>query len=136
MKKYHNLTTILPGGADVPLGLYKGQRMYKEKAKRNNKDKLKWSLVDFNSFEDMVKALEYGAKKYDMHNWKKGLLITEVADSMLRHLFSFLEGEDNDKESGISHIGHIQANAMFLSYMIKNKKNFDDRKVLCSENIK
>ena len=38
-----------------------------------------------------------------------------------------MEAEDNDKESGISHIGHIQCNALFLAWMIENRPDMDDR---------
>lgn len=97
-------------------------------ANRFNNGKLKWSLVDFESLESMVKVLEFGAKKYDTDNWKKGLYTTQICESLLRHLFAFMKGEDKDPESGLSHIGHIQSNAMFLDFMVKNKKEkFDNR---------
>lgn len=38
-----------------------------------------------------------------------------------------MEGEDNDPESKLSHIGHIQCNALFLSWMMENRKDLDDR---------
>lgn len=98
-----------------------------EKGLRYNNGKLRWSLVDFDALEDMVKVLEFGAEKYDDHNWKKGLNTTQVCESLMRHLTAYLRGEDKDPESGLSHIGHIQCNAMFLSYMEKFKKDFDDR---------
>lgn len=98
-----------------------------EKAKRYNDNKLKWSLVDFKSLEDMVRVLEFGCKKYDEFNWQKGLTTKSICESMLRHLFSYLNGEDKDEESGISHIGHIQCNTMFLSYMMNNKPEMDNR---------
>jgi hypothetical protein len=60
-------------------------------------------------------------------NWQKGLKTTEICESLLRHTFAYLNGEDNDKESGISHIGHIQCNAMFLAYMHKHRKDLDTR---------
>ena len=88
----------------------------KEMADRFNEGKLKWSLVDFPSLEPLVKVLESGAKKYSAHNWKKGLDNNEVMESLLRHSFAILNGEIKDSESGESHIGHIMANAMFLSY--------------------
>lgn len=100
-----------------------------EKADRFNEGKPKWSLVDFASLEDMVKVLEYDAEKDAPHNWKKGLPVTEVIDSLLRHTFSLLAGEDRDEESNLSHIGHIQCNAMFLSYILKHRPEFDDRGV-------
>jgi hypothetical protein len=94
---------------------------------RHNSGKLKWSLVSWRALEPMVKVLMFGAKKYDDHNWKKGLKYTEVCESLQRHINSFIEGEDNDKESKISHVGHILCNAMFLSYMFLFRKDMDDR---------
>ncbi len=94
---------------------------------RENEGKPRWSLVDFESFESMVKVLEQGAEKYGKYNWQKGLKVTETAESLLRHIFSFLAGNDIDADSGLEHIGHIQANAMFLGYMMKNRKDLDDR---------
>jgi hypothetical protein len=101
----------------------------KEKGMRFNKDKRRWSLVDYESLEEMVKVLEFGAEKYDDDNWKKGFNVTEISESLLRHVYAFLKGEDKDPESGLSHIGHIQCNAMFLQYMMKQKPEFDNRKL-------
>ena len=94
---------------------------------RFNEGKLKWSLVSWSALAPMVRVLMFGAEKYDNHNWKKGLKYTEICESLQRHLNSFLEGEDDDKESKISHIGHILCNAMFLSYMSLFRKDLDDR---------
>lgn len=97
------------------------------KGLRFNDGKPKWSLVDFDSLLPMVRVLEYGVTKYAKDNWKGGMPVTEVTESLLRHVFAFLNGEYNDPESGISHIGHIQCNAMFLEYMMNHKPEFDDR---------
>lgn len=94
---------------------------------RANKGKRVWSLVDFESLEEMVKVLEFGTTKYSAHNWKKGLPYTEIMDSLLRHTIAFLEGEDVDPESGLLHTGHILCNAMFLDYMVKHRKDLDNR---------
>ena len=93
-----------------------------DKALRFNDGKLQWSLVDFESLEPMVKVLEFGAKKYAPNNWKKGLETTKIIESMLRHTFALLKGENNDPESGINHVGHIQCNAMFLAKMLQDPK--------------
>lgn len=98
-----------------------------EKGLRFNENKPKWSLVPQSSLLPMVEVLEFGAKKYAPHNWRKGLSITEICESLKRHLDAFMEGEDLDPESGLSHIGHIQCNALFLSYMMEHKKELDDR---------
>ena len=38
-----------------------------------------------------------------------------------------MEGEDNDPESGLPHLGHIQCNALFLSWMMEHRPDLDDR---------
>ncbi|MEO9257050.1 MAG: dATP/dGTP diphosphohydrolase domain-containing protein, partial [Crocinitomicaceae bacterium] len=96
-------------------------------ALRYNSNKLRWSLVDFDALEDMVKVLDFGSKKYADNNWKKGLKTTEIFESIMRHLSAYMRGEEFDLESGLPHTGHILCNAMFLSYMEKYKKDFDTR---------
>jgi hypothetical protein len=87
-----------------------------EKALRYNTNKRKWSLVHFRSLEPLVKALEFGANKYEPDNWKKGLDKKEILDSLQRHLAALIDGESLDNESGIKHVGHIMANCMFYEY--------------------
>lgn len=112
------------------------------KALRYNEGKPKYSLIDLEAFEQCARVLDYGAKKYTIYvdkggneikgsevtlmsetlkvkhsgrdNWKNGLKKSEVLDSMLRHITALRNGEELDPESGLSHIGHIQCNAMFL----------------------
>ena len=94
---------------------------------RYNTGKLKWSLVSWKALAPMVRVLMFGAEKYDDHNWKKGLKYTEVCESLQIHLNAFIDGEDNDPESKLTHVGHILCNAMFLSYMFLFRKDCDDR---------
>lgn len=108
------------------------------KGLRYNTNKPKWSLVDFKSLESMVRVLEYGVEKYTVRdengevvtngkdNWKKGMITSEVAESLLRHTFALLRGEINDPESGLPHIGHIMCNAMFLEYNLQNFPQLND----------
>ena len=102
-------------------------RRVKKLADRYNGGKLQWGLVHWKSLEPLVKVLMYGQQKYDSWNWAKGLSYTALTESLLRHTFSFLHGEDDDPESKISHVGHILANSMFLSYMFLFRKDLDDR---------
>lgn len=99
-----------------------------EQALRYNQGKPQWSLVDFDSLEGLVHVLEYGARKYSKDNWKKGMPVTQVSESLMRHLFAFLRGDDIDPESGCRHISHVMCNAMFLEYILRDKPHFDDRK--------
>lgn len=84
------------------------------KALRYNSDKPKYSLLDLKSMEPGVRVLEFGAKKYAPNNWKKGMPMSEILDSMMRHIAALQSGEYIDPESGLPHTGHIQCNALFL----------------------
>jgi hypothetical protein len=85
-----------------------------EIANRYNEGKPKLSLIDLNCLIPCANVLDYGVTKYSRDNWKKGLILTQVIDSMLRHIAAIQRGEAIDPESNLPHIGHIQCNAMFL----------------------
>jgi hypothetical protein len=101
-----------------------------EQAARYNDDKPKLSMVLEmpNAVEGVARVLEYGARKYARNNYKKGLPFTEVADSLLRHLVKFLNGEDVDEESRQFHVDCVSVNALFLAEFFRTRKEFDDRK--------
>jgi hypothetical protein len=103
---------------------------HSEQALRYNQGKLKWSLVDWKSLEPMVRVLEMGASKYAPYNWAKGMPVTEVSESLLRHMFAYLDGENLDSESKIEHLGHVMCNCMFLIHIMREKPEFDDRTII------
>lgn len=113
---------------------------YTEDAKlalRYNEGKAPLSMV-LEAKEALVgcaSVLAFGAKKYARGNWHKGLQHTEVADSVLRHLSSYLAGEDKDPESNLLHVDHILCNALFLAQMVRKHPELDGRsKELMLEN--
>jgi hypothetical protein len=83
---------------------------------RFNTGKLQWGQMHYGAMEPMIRVLAYGAEKYDDRNWQKGLVPREVLECLQRHLAALMDGETHDKESGLPHIGHVMANAMFYSY--------------------
>ncbi|MCK9320332.1 dATP/dGTP diphosphohydrolase domain-containing protein [Methanoculleus sp.] len=100
----------------------------KDRGSRFNEGKLRWSLVDLKCFEGLVQVLMMGAKKYSDYNWQKGLPINEVYESLMRHLVSFMDGEDNDAESGLSHLDHALCNIYFMKWFMDNKPEMDNRR--------
>lgn len=102
-------------------------------AVKHDEGKTDWSLVPFEALEGMADVLTFGAKKYASWNWTEGggFSYSRVLRSCLRHIFAFMRGEDNDPESGLSHISHAQCNLLFLAHYIRDKKKFnkDDRNV-------
>lgn len=102
-----------------------------EKPIKADDNKPNWSLLPFDALEDIVKVLEFGAKKYGVDNWKtgSGFSYKRLFSSLMRHLISFMSGEDKDPESGFSHLAHAGCNIIFLLYYTKNKTRYnnDDR---------
>lgn len=96
--------------------------MRKKKALRYNAAKRRWSLVHFRSLEPMVQVLEFGADKYAPDNWKNEMDKKQILESLTRHLAALMDGERNDPESGLPHIGHIMANGMFFAFHDEQKK--------------
>ena len=100
----------------------------------SNAYKPKWNLVHFKSLEPMVRALENGADKYAPHDWQKSYTKEEVKNKIQRHLAAIMDGNEVDEESGLLHIGHLMADAMFYSYFLTvkepqptNERSFTDK---------
>lgn len=100
---------------------------------RANTGKPRVSLVPLGMLEEVARVSEFGAMKYGLDNWKKGLYFRDCVDSSLRHILSFLDGEDLDGESGEAHLAHAIWNLSvilhFQRQMAKgaNLKHLDDR---------
>lgn len=101
---------------------------------RFNQDKSPLSIMleAKHAIEGCSEILKFGAEKYARGNWRKGLNHTEICDSLLRHMSSYLAGEDNDPESNLPHVDHILCNALFLSEMTRTHADLDDRSVIKS----
>lgn len=74
--------------------------------------------------------MAHGDAKYGRYNWQKGTPHTEVADSLMRHLLAWSQGQDLDPESGHLHADHVVANALFLAYFTRYRPEMDDRAAL------
>ena len=61
-------------------------------------------------------VLADGAKKYDARNWEKGILYSRVYGALLRHLFAWWGGAENDPDTGMHHLYHAGCCLMFLSH--------------------
>lgn len=100
---------------------------------KHDSGKANWSLMPWEAVEEINKVLEFGANKYAAHNWQQGegFRYTRVLNSLLRHVFAYMRGEDLDPESGLSHMAHAGCNVLFILYYIKNKSRYknDDRYV-------
>lgn len=64
-------------------------------------------LVPASSIIYQALAMTLGAKKYGPYNWRTKKVKTSIyIAAALRHIYSYLDGEDIDPESGASHLAH------------------------------
>jgi hypothetical protein len=76
-------------------------------------NKRDFTLLPWDSVEEIVKVLEFGAAKYARDNWKK-VEADRYVKAAFRHLIAYNQGEENDKESGLSHLAHLGCCVLFL----------------------
>lgn len=79
-------------------------------------------LIDAHFLEDVGRVLGYGAKKYDVNQWQKGMSIGKAMAGVLRHCFAILRGEYLDPETKLPHMAHATCGLMFVHWMIRNGK--------------
>ena len=77
-------------------------------------NKPRWSLLPFVSLIEIVRVLEFGAKKYSENNWQKVTPPSRYLDAAFRHLAAYASGEKNDPESGLHHLAHAGCCIVFL----------------------
>ena len=77
-------------------------------------DKPKLYLLPPKSILEVGKVLTYGAEKYDPENWRKvDDLQNRYTSAALRHVFAHIDGEENDEETGLSHLAHAMCCLLF-----------------------
>lgn len=94
---------------------------------KHDQDKPDVSQVSYELIELVAKVRMFGAKKYARDNWKLGFKLTRSLSAALRHIYKFLQGEDNDPESGLNHLGHAVCCLEHAIYDLQHKPENDDR---------
>jgi Domain of unknown function (DUF5664) len=89
--------------------------------------KLPWHLLPGDALEEVVKVLDFGARKYRERNWEVGMKWSRCFGACMRHMWAYWKGEDNDPETGLSHLAHAMCCVMFLLSYHLRKVGTDDR---------
>ncbi len=79
---------------------------------------------------DEAEVFGLGAKKYGPYNWREKTVSSSVYyGAFLRHVFAWWEGEEEDNESGVSHLAHARACLAILLDAEKYGNLNDDRPI-------
>lgn len=76
---------------------------------------------------EVARVAGMGANKYAAHNFLKGYDWSLSYNAMMRHALLFWAGEDDDPESGLSHMGHVAWMALCLISFQRRAIGTDDR---------
>ena len=106
----------------------------KEGGKKFDSNKPDFTLIPIEAMEECSKAFMYGEKKYGRYNFTGGLTVNRLLGAALRHMYQAMWKEDNDPESNEHHLGHALASISMAIYMIKNRKDLDDRFIKVKDN--
>lgn len=98
------------------------QQMLATEGRKYDTGKPDYTLLPWDAVEEIVKVLDFGARKYARDNWKhvEGAETRYLA-AALRHITAHARGEKDDHETGISHLAHAGCCILFLLSL--EKKN-------------
>lgn len=78
-----------------------------------NKPRL--SLVPPSATIYLAKAMENGANKYGLYNWREKKVQAMIyLDAAMRHIVSYIDGEEEARDSKVHHLAHAMATLAIL----------------------
>jgi hypothetical protein len=96
-------------------------------ATKHDAAKLPYDLLPSDAVEEIVRVLDFGAGKYGADNWAQGMAWSRPFAALMRHMWAWWRGEDNDPESGLSHLAHAGCCVLFLLAYHKRGVGIDNR---------
>ena len=96
---------------------------------KHDQGKQRFDLIPFDLMDGEQRVWEFGAKKYAPMNWRKGMPVTQPTNAAIRHLTSFLMGENLDPETLESHIDHAVCCLRMIQNTLRYFPELDDRNV-------
>jgi hypothetical protein len=91
------------------------------------------SLISPLALAYLSRVLDFGAKKYAPHNWRKGIDQSRLISAALRHILAYNAGENLDLETGLPHMAHAMCCCMFALEQSYTANNPDSRHKLSVE---
>jgi hypothetical protein len=91
-------------------------------------DKPRYDLLPPVALEQLARVYMYGVAKYGVeHGWRGGFHWCRIYNATIRHLQAWLQGEEQDSESGLPHTMHAAWNCFTLYELGRTGAGKDDR---------
>lgn len=122
ISKSHRADSYFLKGHNTPFHKDWFTLVTKEETKgiKYDSDKLRFSLIPWNALKEVVKVLEFGAKKYAVDNWKQ-IEPQRYKDAAMRHLVAIMDDEWLDEESQLPHAAHCICCLLFIIWFKLNE---------------
>ena len=88
---------------------------------KHDNQKLRLDLLPFDALQAEAEVFTFGSTKYGDRNWEKGFKWMRIVGATLRHLFSYILGQDKDPETGKLHLAHCACCIhMLLAFQLRS----------------
>lgn len=108
------------------------RKVFETGAVREERDhKGRYDLISPIALKRLAEICEKGALKYEERNWEKGMPISRILDSAMRHINQYREGlKDED------HLAHAFWNLHAALHFDELRKDLNDLPVYSTENTR
>lgn len=98
------------------MGIIGNTKVSRPQGLKYDQDKPDLSLIPAAAMHAIARALGHGEKKYGRYNYTKGFTASRLVAACLRHLYAWMAGQEQskDSESGLSHLDHALATLAML----------------------
>ena len=103
------------------------QKGWADEGKKLDDGKLPYDLLPHDAITEIVKVLEFGKNKYSARNWEKGMHWSRPYAALMRHMYAWWRGQNDDPETGLSHLAHAGCCLLFLLAFVLRQSGTDDR---------
>lgn len=94
---------------------------------KSDAGKVRMELLPPEFLTGTAQVLTFGAQKYGVRNWEKGLDWSRAFGALERHMWAWWGGEQSDAETGMSHLWHASCCLAFLVAYEERGTGKDDR---------
>lgn len=107
-----------------------------DEGKKDDEGKVRFDLIPPVPLWEVARVYTHGAKEYEDRNWEKGIKWGRIFAAIMRHLWKWWGGEENDKDSGICHLAHAAWGCLTLLQYVQTHKDYDTRSKLSFSLVK
>ncbi len=84
-------------------------------------DQERWDLITPSGLRRLAKTCAEGAAKYGEYNWQKGMPVSSMLNHAIRHIYLYLEGNDDE-----DHLAHAAWNILGACHFEETRPDMVD----------